>query len=76
MQGEKMTIINQETRDVLVENVKASPENLILGIEHALISNDIDPQRVFFLKVPESCKKALFSKDWYWNGSKLEIYKD
>ncbi|WP_299545840.1 hypothetical protein [uncultured Helicobacter sp.] len=71
-----MTIINQETRDILVENVKVSPENLILGIEHALISKDIDAQRVFFLKVPESCKKMLFSKDWYWNGVKLEVYKD
>lgn len=70
-----MTIINQETRDVLVENVKASPENLILGIEHALISNDIDPQRVFFLKC-QSLAKGSFSKDWYWNGSKLEVYKD
>lgn len=71
-----MTIINQETRDVLVENVKASPENLILGIEHALISNEIEAQRVFFLKVPDSCKKILFSKDWYWDGSKLKIYED
>ncbi|TLD84444.1 hypothetical protein LS70_002540 [Helicobacter sp. MIT 11-5569] len=71
-----MTIINQETRDVLVENVKVTPENLMLGIEHALISNDIEAQRVFFLKVPESCKKTLFSKDWYWNGSKLEVYTD
>ncbi|MCI5969275.1 hypothetical protein [Helicobacter sp.] len=71
-----MTIINQQTRNVLVENVKVSKENLILGIEHALISNDIDAQRVFFLKVPESCKKMLFSKDWYWNGTKLEVYED
>ena len=71
-----MTIINQETRDVLVENVKASPENLILGIEHALISNEIEAQRVFFLKVQDSCKKILFSKDWYWDGSKLKIYED
>ncbi|MBX7490481.1 hypothetical protein [Helicobacter turcicus] len=71
-----MTIINQETRDILVENVKVTPENLILGIEHSLISNDIEAQRVFFLKVPESCKKALFSKDWYWDGSKLKPYTD
>lgn len=71
-----MTIINQETRNILVENVKVSQENLILGIEHALLSNDIDAQRVSFLKVPESCKKVLFSKDWYWNGAKLEVYND
>ena len=71
-----MTIINQETRGVLAENVKVSPENLLLAIEHALLSSDADPQRVFFLKVPESCKKKLFSKDWYWSGTKLEVYED
>lgn len=68
-----MTIINQETQEVLIENVSiASSENMILSIEHTLLSNDIEPQKVFFLKVPDSLKKKLYSKDWYWDGSKLK----
>ncbi len=66
-----MVIVNQESREVLVEGVKVSSENLFLSIEHVLLSNDIDPQPISFLKVPDSCKKKLLSKDWYWNGTKI-----
>ncbi|MDA3967049.1 MULTISPECIES: hypothetical protein [Helicobacter] len=72
-----MTIISHESQEVLVDGIKASSlENLTLSIEHALLSNDIEPQRIFFLKVPETFKKFLYSKDWYWNGRKLVVYKD
>lgn len=72
-----MTIISQDSQEILVEHCKiASAENLILGIEHSLLSADAEPQRVFFLKVPPEFKKKLYSKDWYWNGTKLEVYED
>ncbi|WP_297813708.1 hypothetical protein [uncultured Helicobacter sp.] len=71
-----MTIINQESREVLVEDVKVSSENLFLSIEHILLSNEIEAQPISFLKVPDSCKKILLSKDWYWNGAKLVIQKN
>lgn len=72
-----MTIISQASQEVLVEHCKiASAENLILSIEHSLLSADIEPQRVFFLKVPQEFKKKLYSKNWYWNGTKLEVYEE
>lgn len=71
-----MTIINQETEEILVDNVHISEGNVKLSIEHALMSHSIDEQRVFFKKVPEFCKKKIYSKDWYWNGSKLVPYED
>lgn len=72
-----MTIINQENGEILVQNVKVSSlETLFLSIEHALKTNEIEPQRIFFKKIPQEAKKKLLSKDWYWNGSKLEIYQD
>ena len=46
-----MTIINQENGEILVQNVKVSSlETLFLSIEHALKTNEIEPQRIFFLK--------------------------
>ncbi|HJF82736.1 hypothetical protein [Helicobacter pullorum] len=72
-----MTIINQENGEILVQNVKVSSlETLFLSIEHALKTNEIEPQRIFFKNIPQESKKKLLSKDWYWNGSKLEIYQD
>ena len=72
-----MTIINQENEEILVQNVKVSSlETLFLSIEHALKTNEIEPQRICFKNIPQEAKKKLLSKDWYWNGSKLEIYQD
>lgn len=72
-----MTIIDQENGEILVQNVKVSSlETLFLSIEHALKTNEIEPQRIFFKNIPQEAKKKLLSKDWYWNGSKLEIYQD
>lgn len=72
-----MTIISYESQEVLLSGVRAaSLENLTLSIEHALSSNDIEPQRISFLKVPDEFKKFIYSRDWYWNGSKLKIYKE
>lgn len=57
-----MTILSQETQQILAEDVKISSlENLTLSIEYILHSKEIEPQRVFFLKVPQSCKKFLYS---------------
>ena len=71
-----MTIINQETEEILIDNLNISEDNIMLSIEHALMARDIEEQRVFFKKVPDFCKKKLYSKDWYWNGNKLVPYED
>ncbi|AWI34352.1 hypothetical protein [Helicobacter apodemus] len=71
-----MTVLSQETQQILAEDVKVSSlENLTLSIEYILHSKEIEPQRVCFLKVPQSCKKFLYSKDWFWDGEKLLIYQ-
>ncbi|CAM2895686.1 hypothetical protein [Helicobacter burdigaliensis] len=72
-----MKIISQASQEVLVEHCKiTSAENLILSIEHSLLSADVEPQRVFFLEVPQEFKKRLYSKNWYWNGTKLQVYEE
>lgn len=72
-----MTILSQETQQILVKDVKISSlENLTLSIEYILHSKEIEPQRVCFLKVPQSCKKFLYSKDWFWDGEKLLVYQE
>lgn len=71
-----MTIINRESREVLIDNIKVSEDNIFLSIEHILHSRDVEAQAISFLKIPNSCKKILLSKDWYWNGSKLIAQKD
>ena len=49
-----MTIINQENGEILVQNVKVSSlETLFLSIEHALKTNEIEPQRIFFKNIPQ-----------------------
>ncbi len=72
-----MMIVNQESHEVLIPNVKvSSPQTLFLSIEHALKSYDIEPQRIFFKDIPQEYKRNLLVKDWYWNGVKLEVYED
>ena len=57
-----MTILSQETQQILAEDVKISSlENLTLSIEYILHSKEIEPQRVCFLKVPQTSKKFLYS---------------
>lgn len=58
-----MTIISQDSQEILVEHCKiASAENLILGIEHSLLSADVEPQRVFFWKFLLSLKRSFIAK--------------
>lgn len=72
-----MTIVNQESHEVLIPDVKVSSlQTLFLSIEHALKSYDIEPQRIFFKNIPQEYKRNLLTKDWYWNGVKLEVYED
>lgn len=67
-----MTIVNKDSQKVLVEDVKINDmDHLMTSINFALSTNDIEPQKVFFLKVPDFCKKKLYSKDWYWNGTEV-----
>ena len=44
--------------------------------EHLKLIGNVEQKRIFVEKVTPKFKKKLYSKDWYWNGTKLEVYED